>query len=240
MKSGITVIGEPIQTELDGKRFYRIDFSDGAFRYLRSVTTINKGARLPSFLDKWQMDQVAALGVQGFWDAMNAKAHDGEVVHKFAENKINGEEINRLSLATIDDKQFGFDNDTWPLFESFLAWYAKRNPEFLWTEKTLYSLAYGFAGRSDGLCIIDGKRTVIDFKSSKSVQEDHKLQGCAYLVAASEMGENVDQVLILCLGAENKQGFSECYIDNPYEIHNYFMGFYHKSRLVSWANPTHV
>lgn len=242
-----TVIGEPTQVELNGKRFYKVDFSNGASRYLRSVTTICKGAKLPSFLDTWEKDQIEQIGVKGFKEALDAKAHDGTLVHKFIEMHLNGDEVNRTSVAEIqsringEDKlaTFGFDDDTWPMYQAYLAWEERRKPTLVWTEKTLYSLQYGYAGRSDGMMMIDGRKTIIDFKSAKRVQDDHKQQGCAYLMAASEMGEDVEQVLILCLGQDEKrkQLYSETILGNPYEIHQHFMGFYYKNQLVNWDSP---
>lgn len=235
-----TTVVDVQQTEVGGKRFYKVVFDDGGYRLLRSVTTITKGARLPSFLDEWERDQIEQIGVQGYRDALNQKALDGTIVHKAIEMHLGGEEISRTAIIKLDDgKEYVFDDDTWPMFEAYLEWEEKRKPELIWTEKTLYSLRYGYAGRSDGLMLIDGKSTIIDFKSSKSVQAEHKQQGCAYFMAANEMGEECEQVLILCLGQKpgRKQGFSESIISNPYEIHNHFMGFYHKNQLVNWDSP---
>lgn len=240
MPNDVTVV-DVQQTVINGKRFYKAIFDDGAYRLLRSVTSVTKGASLPSFLDEWKMQQVEALGRLGFSDAMTQVALDGTIVHKAAELHIGGTPLTRHNKLMIDDgTEHSFDDDTWPKYQAFCRWMEKRKPEFIWTEETLYSLAYGFAGRSDGSCLIDGKVTIIDFKTAKRVQDDHKQQGCAYLIAASEMGQKVEQVLILCLGAENKQGYTETLITSPYDIHNHFMGFYHKLNLVNWANPKHV
>lgn len=247
MPNDITVVGEPTQTEIGGKRFYRVDFSNGTHRHLRSVTTICKGAALPSYLDIWKEEQIEALGRSGFKAALNQKAHDGTLVHKFIENHLGGEKVTRASLAEIptyingENKlaKFQFDDDTWPMYQAYMEWEERRKPELVWTEKTLYSLEYGYAGRSDGLMIIDGLRTIVDFKSAKKAQDDHKQQGSAYLMACGEMGESCDQVLILCLGQDEnrRQPYTETYLRNPYEIHQHFMGFYHKNTLVNWANP---
>ena len=247
MSSKIIVIGEPLQTEIGGKRFYRVELVDEHgnhfFKYLRSVTTICKGARLPSFLDTWQNEQIEALGVKGFYEALDSKAHDGTVMHKFIEDHVNGKEVNRRSLVTLDDgKQYAFDDDTWPMFEGYLAWEEKRKPESIWQEKTVYSLKHGYAGRADRLAIIDGLRTVIDYKSAKRPQDDHKQQGSAYLMAINEMGEDCEQILILCLGNDEKrkQPYTESIIKNPHDIHNYFMSFYLKNQLVNWCSPVFI
>lgn len=241
------VIGDPAQVEVNGKRFYKVSFADGSHRYLRSVTTICKGAKLPSFLDVWEKDQIEQIGVKGFKDALDQKAKDGTLVHKFIENHLSGEKVTRASVAEISCRingeekvaTFGFDNDTWPMYEGYLAWEERRKPKLIWTEKTLYSLQYGYAGRSDVMMEIDGRPTIVDFKSAKKPQNDHKQQGSAYLFAANEMGLEPTQILILCLGQDEKrkQPYTESLISNPYELHQHFMGFYYKSLLVNWDSP---
>lgn len=230
MPNDITVVGEPTQVEISGKRFYRVAFSDGSNRHLRSVTTITKGAKLPSYLDVWEKEQIEALGVKGFQDALNQKAEDGTAVHKLIEEHYKGNEF---------DIQ---DEDVAKLYQSYLNWEEKNKDklEIVWTEKTLYSLQYGYAGRSDAKILLDGQRLIIDFKSAKRVYGEHKEQGSAYFMAASEMGEKLDGILILALGAENKQGYTESFVTNAYDIHQYFHSFNLKNNLISFHNPVHA
>ena len=227
MSSNVSVVGDPTQVEVGGKRFYRVEFSDGTFRHLRSVTSITHGAKIPSFLDEWQMQQCEALGVKGYKDAMNQKAQDGTDLHKLIEEHIAGMDYE------IDDA------DIRRMFESYLRWEEKRKPEWIWNEKTVYSLKHGYAGRCDAKAKVNGRIPIIDFKSAKKAQDEHKEQGVAYLVADSEMGPEIlpDSVLILCLGSETQQGFTETWLDNPYDIIQHFLGFQLKSHIVSFHNP---
>jgi hypothetical protein len=229
MPSDIVVVGEPTQVEINGKRFYKVVFSDGSCRMLRSVTTICKGAQLPSFLDTWKMQQVEALGIKGFEAAMNQVANDGTELHRLIENHCNGFD------------EYAVDDDVRRMYEGYLRWEEKNKPETIWQEKTLYSLQYGYAGRADKKATLKNGRTcIIDYKSAKAVRPEHKEQGSAYLIADSEMKHEpaADSVLVLALGPENKQGFSECWLDTPYKITQHFMSFNMKNTLVSFHNPS--
>jgi hypothetical protein len=55
-------------------------------------------------------------------------------------------------------------------------------------EKTVYSLAHGFAGTLDLLARVDGVLTVVDFKSGKAIYPEASLQNAAYQTAMREMG----------------------------------------------------
>lgn len=227
MSNKVNVVGEPTQIEINGKRFYRVSFSDGTYKNLRSVTTICKGARLPSFLDEWERQQCEALGVAGYLAALQQKADDGTALHKLIEEHINGKDYD---IQDVEIKK---------MFESYLRWEARRKPRWIFNEKLVFSLQYDYAGRCDGKAQIENRIPIIDFKSAKRAQNDHKEQGSAYLMADSEMKPEIhaDSVLILCLGAENKQGYTETWLDNPYDIAQHFMGFNLKNNLVNFHNP---
>ncbi len=242
--NSIKVIGEPEQIVINGKRFYRVTLQDIEtetlfYRHLRSVTTICKGAVIPGFFEEWKMQQVEQLGIAGCKAALEQAAHDGTLLHKFIEDHINGHEVNRRSLAEVDGQKFAFDEDIWPKYEGYLRWEEKRKPTWKWTEKTLYSLQHGYAGRSDGKAEIAslGIIPIIDFKSSKAVRQDHLQQVSSYLFAENEMDGDADSGLILALGAENKQGYSETFLKSPYKIHQHFMTFYHKNNLINHDSP---
>ena len=91
----------------------------------------------------------------------------------------------------------------------------KYNPTVIDLEQRVDDHELKISGRYDAFVIIDGKRILIDWKSSKSVQKKHKTQVGWY----AKMKE-ADEAWIVCLGAHNKQGYSVCKsvdIDKEYE-----------------------
>lgn len=92
--------------------------------------------------------------------------------------------------------------------EAIANFVKKYKPEVLSTEKTVFNDELGIAGTYDALLDIAGIKTVVDWKSSKKPRLKHKLQA-AFL--ANEVG--AEQAMVVCFGANTKQGFSVSLID---------------------------
>jgi len=67
-------------------------------------------------------------------------------------------------------------------------WARSVNLEPLFIEQTLWSLTHGYAGTMDLLAKVNGRTTLIDFKTSKGIYAEYDLQNVAYQVALAEMG----------------------------------------------------
>lgn len=73
---------------------------------------------------------------------------------------------------------------------AFVAWVKWReNVNFtpIHIEQTVYSLGYGFAGTLDVYGKVDGKLSILDWKSGKAIYPEHYLQNAAYRCAFEEM-----------------------------------------------------
>jgi CRISPR/Cas system-associated exonuclease Cas4 (RecB family) len=86
-------------------------------------------------------------------------------------------------------------------FNSFLNWKKENNiiPEFM--EKKMSSTKFG--GTIDFYGIINGKKTILDFKTSKKIHSSMFLQLAAYCIMLEENNYEVEQVGILTIN-ENK------------------------------------
>ncbi len=120
--------------------------------------------------------------------------------------------IGRASLADLADEDRAYG-------QAGAAWLHARAPKVLDAERTVASIEYGFAGRFDLLCELDGTVTRVDFKTvtdwsyrrSKGETTDRKLppffenvlQLAGYELAARESGyESSQQLLIVRLGPD--------------------------------------
>jgi hypothetical protein len=84
--------------------------------------------------------------------------------------------------------------------EAFLEWEGEAKPQYLASERKVLSREHRFVGTLDLLAELDGKRTLIDIKSSNRIYAEHWLQTAAYQVALEEEdGEAVEQRAILHL-----------------------------------------
>lgn len=61
--------------------------------------------------------------------------------------------------------------------EAFLQWVKKNDVVFLATEQKVYSLEHGYSGTFDLLARVNGKLSLLDYKSSKRIYEEYFLQG---------------------------------------------------------------
>ena len=169
-------------------RFY----IDPLNNHVPSVTTVlNNISDKKTSLDQWR-NRVGDVEA----DRVMKEATDiGSMVHLSLENYLND----------IDDNIFTDDS---------LGNMAKKMSEKLINDALInISNVYGlevhlvldklYAGTADCVGVIDGKDTIIDFKTSKRIKkkewiDDYFLQGCAYANAHNVMFDtNISQVAIL-------------------------------------------
>ena len=67
----------------------------------------------------------------------------------------------------------------------------------------------GYGGTVDCYCMLDGKYTLLDFKTSKSIYPEYFVQLAAYKNLLEKHGKPVDQVRILRVGRDENEGFEE-------------------------------
>lgn len=87
-------------------------------------------------------------------------------------------------------------------FLAFLDWEQAHKVKWVQTELQVVSRVHGFAGRLDAICDFDGKRYLIDFKSSKAFYDEMPMQLAAYRIAAAEGGSHTEGIGILRLDKE--------------------------------------
>lgn len=76
-------------------------------------------------------------------------------------------------------------------FMAFEDWAKSVNLRPIFTEQVVWSRTHKYAGTIDLLADVDGKRTLIDFKTSKGIYAEYELQTAAYQHAIETMGHGV-------------------------------------------------
>jgi len=124
----------------------------------------------------------------------------GTIVHDWLETWVNSK-INKMpepSLPINAEVRRGV--------ETALAWFSKRDVEFISSERKLFSRLFSYAGTLDVECIVDGKRTVIDFKTSSGIYPEYFIQTSAYCIALTEeTGERYENMIILRVPKSEKE-----------------------------------
>ena len=87
---------------------------------------------------------------------------------------------------------------------SFMEWKKTHNTEVIFMEHQLISNSYG--GTCDFYGIVDGKYTILDFKTSKKPYSSMFLQLAAYCTILESMDKTVEQAAIIIV---NSEGYNE-------------------------------
>lgn len=145
----------------------------------------------------------------------------GSEVHKFIESYIK-----KSPLASYE-----YDKRLKKPIQAFLQWEKDNIKEWCESELTVYDDVLCYAGTLDAIAILnDGKKYVIDFKSSKGFYDGYDLQIAAYMSAYNEMNigktdfEIIDNAMVLRLDKLTGIPESKDYSKN---IHNKFQAFKH-------------
>lgn len=127
-------------------------------------------------------------------DTLNKAARRGTAVHNALENYA------KFGIEDIDPDLRGY-------FDAFLNWWELRKPEPIATEHRLYHKIMRYAGTADLICLIGGKVTLVDYKTSSQVNTKMcavQLEG--YDRALESHGIEIENRLILHL---SKNGYQE-------------------------------
>ena len=142
------------------------------------------------FLIKW----ANKLGKQGIdvKEYVDNEARKGTLIHTIIESHNTKEPVD---LANYTDEEI--DNASKIFYQHYMGCENQHQVEPIFSEHSLVSEQYKFGGIIDFYAKLDGVYTVIDFKTSKSINNEHLLQVSSYVQLLKENGYQVDQLLIL-------------------------------------------
>lgn len=207
------------------ERFYQKVVDESVF-YQPSVTYILGCAYPAEFgLIEWRGD----VGNKRAEEILSETSDDGKFVHSCIEELLKGNSITSDSIRS--DRSPKRSLKILRCLKSFLDWFEKYKPKTIKTESIVWSDEHGFAGTMDYLCEIDGKTYLIDWKTSKSIRDSHKVQVCAYGLA-----EKTDYVAILQLGNTTKARYSFKVLEDD-ERNCYTEEFHATNRLFKTKFP---
>lgn len=160
-----------------------------------SVTTvlsvIDKGPGLRNWLMKNGAKAQQMLDQSGKY---------GDLVHSIIEAHCTGQKVYP-------------PDDIKPILDNFISLEERLVDKWLFHEKKVISEKYGYGGTTDSAFLSkEGKRVLLDIKTSNSVYEEYTYQLAAYREALKEMGEEFDEVMIFHLDKETKT-WNTIYVD---------------------------
>jgi hypothetical protein len=109
-------------------------------------------------------------------------------------------------------------------YNKFLEW-LKDHPSFklIFTEKILISYKYGYGGQIDIYGDLNGRKILVDIKTSNSIYKSHRLQvGGGYYNLLKENYYPVDDVYILRIGRDENDPYQFNKVRNVDKLFNEF------------------
>jgi len=180
------------------KAHIRYRLADGTI--VPGATTV-LGILAKPALVKWANN----LGLQGIDSTkyVDKLATIGTLAHLMVENYLTGTEPDYTSYSP---EEIGKAENS---LLKFLDWEKQYDIKMIFNEKPLISELYGFGGTIDCYAEINGKKALLDFKTSKAIYDEHIIQLAAYKQLLIENGFEVDEVRVLRIGRTEEEGFEE-------------------------------
>lgn len=196
--------------------------------YLQDGTLVPGSTTVCGVLNKPALVRWAnQLGLQGIDSTKytDKAAKIGTLIHAMVESHITGNPIEDYE----DYSQFDIEMATIG-FNKYLEWEKGHKIEPIFNEKCFVSEKHKYGGTLDFYCKLDGKYTLVDFKSCKGIYDEQFCQVSGYGNLLKENGYKVQQILILRIGRDETEGFEEKYI-TPKQEKLYFDVFKHLVKI---------
>ncbi len=143
-----------------------------------SVTAITKIVANPS-LDRWKQNQMLEACVNNPITGGENTEEYGNNMRQFAQKKmVDARAFGSLYHNAIDElNKTGFLDNKYdeikPFVKYYIEWTRDHSVSFVDTEFVCVNEKLGYAGQVDGLAVVDGKLTLLDYKT-QDVKEDAK------------------------------------------------------------------
>jgi hypothetical protein len=182
------------------------------------VTTVLQVLSKPALIH-WAWE----LGMKGedYRKTRDNLADVGTIAHYLVECELKGE--------TPDLKDYSPDDID--LAENalikFYEWQKQHTIEVIFAEQSLVSEQFKFGGTLDCLAYVDGVKTLLDFKTSKSIYAEHIIQLSAYLQLLRENNHpDVRDIRVLRIGRTEEEGYEEI-VKKAVDLENHWKLFQH-------------
>jgi hypothetical protein len=150
----------------------------------------------------WLIPWANRLGLQGIDSEAHVSqaARIGTLAHAFVETRFTGEVLKRADLeAEHTEEEIA---GALRAFRAYQAWAADKTITPILSETPLVSEAHRYGGTFDLYAEVDGRRELLDFKTSERVYDSHLIQLAAYRALLEEHGHPVEAVRVVLMPRE--------------------------------------
>lgn len=148
-------------------------------------------------LDELQIQKLLREAKNARFAHSDGAKEAGTFIHNWIEDYINGEKPDLPTNESLKRSVLGFVE--W--------WDSLTNKEVIHVERPLVSLKYKFAGTPDLIAKIDGKLTIVDWKTGSGIYPEHFVQMGAYAIAyEEEFNQPIEQLIVANASIKAKFG----------------------------------
>ena len=188
------------------KAHIKYELKSGLF--VPGTTTIIKVLNLPALVGWANKSGLDNIEVRKYVDEL---ADIGTLAHYFVECDIQGKVGDP---EVLNDYTQTHHRAADICYEKFLKWKKEVNFQSLKSELRLVSEKYKYGGTLDLYGLRHGKKTLVDFKTGKSIFSEAFTQVSAYENLARENGLEVEECRIVRIGRTENEGFEDRYVPN--------------------------
>lgn len=165
-------------------------------QYIRdnSIFKIHKNKETGEVSKIYQItDEILTIAEKEYKTVSKTALDVGSQTHDLIKNYIRSGK-DKTSIKNYSD-------EVQNAFLAFLEWEKKNDVTWVESEQPIVHIEICYAGTLDALAYLNGKLTVIDFKTSKKIYPEYKMQVAAYVYARNYIsGETVK-----CVNREGEQ-----------------------------------
>ncbi len=204
--------------------------------YLEDGTLVPGATTITGLLNKPALVKWANnLGLQGIDSTkyVDKAANVGTLIHALVEGHITGKPVDTSDYTALEIElaQNGF--------YKYLDWEKQHKVEPIFNEEKFVSEKYKYGGTLDFYCKVDGKYTLVDFKSGKGIFNEHFLQVSGYANLLKENGHRVDQIMILNIGRNEDEPFQHREIPTTtyrkyFDMFKHLLKVYYIKKELEW------
>lgn len=173
--------------------------------------TLKDGTKVPgstticNLLDKPYLVKWAnKLGLDGVdsTEYVARTAKKGDNIHQLLEDYVLNKHSQLIEAYDTDELA-----ECQMHVDLYKEWEKDHNIQPIWCEQAIVSETHKFGGFIDFYCIIDGKYTIVDFKTSKTITNEQLMQISSYVHLFKENNLKVDQAMIINVGKNPSDKF---------------------------------
>jgi hypothetical protein len=153
----------------------------------------------------------------------------GTMIHDWLEKFI------KSRLAKENPPELPVNIEMRKAISSFFEWARQNKVQLISSERKIYSKKYGYAGTLDLEAMVNGKRTIVDFKTSNAIYDEYFIQTSAYLMALEEeTGQTYDGGAIILRLPKSQDGKFEARGITREEANEFIDVFLSCLRIYQW------